>query len=82
VSRLGALEVFKLETAAKQDREDLRSNLELLREGHVCDASCARSQAVGLLDTKVLGAQSSREAGFPRNLQRTQIHQRSSPRRY
>jgi serine/threonine protein kinase len=42
--RLGALDVFKLETAAKQDREDLRSNLDLLREGHVCEASCARSQ--------------------------------------
>jgi serine/threonine protein kinase len=41
---LGALDVFKLDTAAKQDREDLRSNLDLLREGHVCDASCARSQ--------------------------------------
>jgi serine/threonine protein kinase len=43
--RLGALDVFKLETAAKQDREDLRSNLERLREAHVCDASCARSRA-------------------------------------
>ncbi len=45
-------------------------------------ASWKMPNKVGLLDTKVLGAQSSREAGFPRNLQRTQIHQRSSPRRY
>jgi hypothetical protein len=34
--RLGALDVFKLETAAKQDREDLRSNLELLIKGRPC----------------------------------------------
>jgi hypothetical protein len=40
--RSGALDVFKLETAARQDREDLRSNLDLLREAHVCDATCAR----------------------------------------
>ncbi|KAH9569032.1 hypothetical protein CY35_03G110900 [Sphagnum magellanicum] len=40
--RFGAHDVFKLQTAAKQDREDLRSNLDLLREGHICDASCAR----------------------------------------
>jgi serine/threonine protein kinase len=43
--RLGALDVFKLETAANQDRQDLRSNLDLLREGHVCDASCALPRA-------------------------------------
>ncbi len=49
--RLGALDVFKLETAAKKDREDLRSNLDLLSEGHVCDASCARP-----LDEKCLAA--------------------------
>jgi len=48
---LGALDVFKLETAAKQDREDLRSNLDLLREGHVCNASCAQP-----LDEKCLAA--------------------------
>jgi serine/threonine protein kinase len=52
--RLGALDVFKLETAAKQDREDLRWNLELLREGHVCDASCARSQAEKCLAARLL----------------------------
>jgi hypothetical protein len=53
--RLGALDVFKLETAAKQDREDLRSNLERLREGHVCGAGCARSQAEKCLAAKFLG---------------------------
>jgi serine/threonine protein kinase len=52
--RLGALEVFKLETAAKQDREDLRSNLELLREGHVCAASCARPLAEKCLAAQFL----------------------------
>ncbi|KAH8975640.1 hypothetical protein BDL97_01G169000 [Sphagnum fallax] len=39
--RLGAFDLFRLETAAKQDQEDLRWNLEL----HVCDASCVRSPA-------------------------------------
>jgi hypothetical protein len=53
--RLGALDVFKLETAAKQDREDLRSNLERLREGHVCGACCTRSQAEKCLAAKFLG---------------------------
>jgi hypothetical protein len=52
--RLGALDVFKLETAANQDREDLRSNLELLREGHVCGAGCARSQAEKCLAAQFL----------------------------
>jgi serine/threonine protein kinase len=42
---LDAFDLFKLETAAKQDREDLRSNLELLRHDHVCDGNCARSEA-------------------------------------
>jgi hypothetical protein len=52
--RLGALDVFKLQTAAKQDREDLSSNLEFLREGHVCGASCARSQAEKCLAARFL----------------------------
>jgi hypothetical protein len=43
--RLSVLDHFKLEAAANQDREDLRSNLELLKQGHVCDASCASSKA-------------------------------------
>jgi hypothetical protein len=43
--RLSFLDHFKLEAAANQDREDLRSNLELLSQGHVCDASCASSKA-------------------------------------
>jgi hypothetical protein len=42
--RLSVLDCFKLEAAANQDREDLRSNLELLSQGHVCDASCAGSK--------------------------------------
>ncbi len=52
--RLGALDVFKLETATKQDRENLRSNSELLREAHVCDAGCARSQAEKCLAARLL----------------------------
>ncbi len=43
--RLSVLDHFKLEAAANQDREDLRSYLELLSQGHVCDASCAMSKA-------------------------------------
>jgi serine/threonine protein kinase len=35
----------------------------------------------GFLDTKVLGTRSSRKAELAQNLQRTQIHQRSSPQR-
>ncbi len=42
--RLSVLDHFKLEAAANQDREDLRSYLELLSQGHVCYASCARSK--------------------------------------
>jgi serine/threonine protein kinase len=48
--RLGAFDLFRLETAAKQDQEDLRSNLEL----HVCDASCVRSPAEPCLAAHVL----------------------------
>jgi hypothetical protein len=43
--RLSVLDRFKLEAAAYQDREDLKSYLKLLSQGHVCDASCARSTA-------------------------------------
>ncbi|CAN5951241.1 unnamed protein product [Sphagnum jensenii] len=43
--RLSVLDHFKLEAAANQDLEDLRSKLELLRKGHVCDASCGSSTA-------------------------------------
>ncbi|KAH9560743.1 hypothetical protein CY35_06G123400 [Sphagnum magellanicum] len=43
--RLSVLDHFKLEAAANQDREDLKSSLKLLSQGHVCDASCARSKA-------------------------------------
>ncbi len=42
---LSVLDHFKLEAAANQDRKDLRSNLELLSQGHVCAASCASSEA-------------------------------------
>ncbi len=42
--RLGAEDLFKLQRAAIQDREDLRSNLERLKQGHVCDDSCELSQ--------------------------------------
>jgi hypothetical protein len=52
--RLDAFDLFKLETAAKQDREDLRSNLELLRHDHVCDDSCARSEAEECLAARFL----------------------------
>jgi hypothetical protein len=48
--RLGAFDLFRLETAAKQDQEDLRSNL----EPHVCDASCVRSPAKPCLAAHVL----------------------------
>jgi hypothetical protein len=43
--RLSLLDHFKLEAAANEDREDLRSFLELLSQGHVCDARCASSKA-------------------------------------
>jgi hypothetical protein len=43
--RLSLLDHFKLEAAANEDREDLRSFLELLSQGHVCDACCASSKA-------------------------------------
>ncbi len=43
--RLSVLDHFKLEAAANQDREDLKSYLKLLSQGHVWDASCARSTA-------------------------------------
>jgi hypothetical protein len=52
--RLDAFDLFNLETAAKQDREDLRSNLELLRHDHVCDDSCARSEAEECLAARFL----------------------------
>jgi hypothetical protein len=48
--RLGAFDLFRLETAAQQDQEDLRSNLKL----HVCDASCVRSPAGPCLAAHVL----------------------------
>jgi hypothetical protein len=52
--RLDAFDLFKLETAAKQDREDLTSNLELLRHDHVCDDTCARSEAEECLAARFL----------------------------
>jgi hypothetical protein len=48
--RLGAFDLFRLEIAAKQDQEDLRSNL----EPHVCDASCVRSPAEPCLAAHLL----------------------------
>jgi serine/threonine protein kinase len=48
--KLGAFDLFRLETAAKQDQEDLRWNLEL----HVCDASCVSSPAEPCLAAHVL----------------------------
>ncbi len=48
--RLGAFDIFRLETAAKKDQKDLRSNLET----HVCDASCVRSPAEPCLAAHVL----------------------------
>ncbi|CAM6047206.1 unnamed protein product [Sphagnum compactum] len=47
--RLSVLDHFKLEAAANQDREDLKSYLELLSQGHVCDATCASSKAENCL---------------------------------
>jgi serine/threonine protein kinase len=51
---LGAFDRFKLETAVSQDREDLRSKLELLRQGHVCDVKCVRSQTDPCLAAQLL----------------------------
>ncbi len=52
--RLGDFDRFKLEMASNQDRQNLRSNLELLRQGHVCDASCVRSQTEACLAAQLL----------------------------
>ncbi|CAK9254245.1 unnamed protein product [Sphagnum jensenii] len=52
--RLGAFDRFKLETAVSQDGEDLRSKLELLRQGHVCDVKCVRSQTDPCLAAQLL----------------------------
>ncbi|CAK9267646.1 unnamed protein product [Sphagnum jensenii] len=45
--KLSAFDLFKLERSSNQDRESLRSDLEHLRQGHVCDSSrevCLRLQ--------------------------------------
>jgi hypothetical protein len=52
--RLGAVDLFKLQRAAIQDREDLRSNLEPLKYGHVCDDSCEFSQTDSSLAAHLL----------------------------
>ncbi len=40
--------------ASNQDQQNLRSNLELLRQSHVCDASCVRSQTDACLAAQLL----------------------------
>jgi serine/threonine protein kinase len=52
--RLGAVDLFKLQRAAIQDREDLRSNLEPLKQGHVCEYSCELSQTDSSLAAHLL----------------------------
>ncbi len=52
--RLGAVVRFKLQRAAIQDREDLRSNLEPLKQGHVCDDNCEFSQTDSSLAAHLL----------------------------
>jgi hypothetical protein len=52
--KLGAVDLFKLQRAAIQDREDLRSNLEPLKQGHVCDDSCEFSQTDSSLAAHLL----------------------------
>ncbi len=52
--RLGAVDLFKLQRAANQDRNDLRSNLEALKQGHVCDGSCELSQTDSSLAAHLL----------------------------
>jgi hypothetical protein len=52
--RLGAVDLFKLQRAAIQDREDLRSNFEPLKQGHVCDDSCELSQTDSSLAAHLL----------------------------
>jgi len=52
--RLGAVDLLKLQRAAIQDREDLRSNLEPLKQGHVCDDSCELSQTDSSLAAHLL----------------------------
>jgi len=52
--RLGAVDLFKLQRAADQDRDDLRSNLEPLKQGHVCDGSCELSQTDSSLAAHLL----------------------------
>jgi hypothetical protein len=45
--KLSAFDLFKLERFSNQDRDSLRSDLEHLRQGHVCDSSrevCLRLQ--------------------------------------
>jgi len=58
--RLSVLDHFKLEAAANQDREDLRLNLKLLRQDHVCDSSCASSKAENCLAAQFLKKLNSR----------------------
>jgi serine/threonine protein kinase len=48
------VDLFKLQRAAIQDREDLRSNLEPLKQGHVCDDSCELSQTDSSLAAHLL----------------------------
>ncbi|KAH9549941.1 hypothetical protein CY35_10G046300 [Sphagnum magellanicum] len=52
--RLGAVDLLKLQRAANQDRDDLRSNLEPLKQGHVCDDSCELSQTDSSLAAHLL----------------------------
>jgi len=48
------VDLLKLQRAAIQDREDLRSNLEPLKQGHVCDDSCELSQTDSSLAAHLL----------------------------
>ncbi|KAH8949775.1 hypothetical protein BDL97_10G049300 [Sphagnum fallax] len=51
---LGALDLLDLQRAGNQDLDDLRSNLEPLKQGHVCDDSCELSQTDSSLAAHLL----------------------------
>ncbi len=63
--RLGAVDLFKLQRAAIQDLEDLRSNLEPLKRGHVCDDSCELSQTDSSLAAHLLQRLNSKPTPTP-----------------
>lgn len=55
--KLGAFDLFKLERASTLDRESFRSDLEDLRQDHVCDSSreaCVRFQTDACLAAQLL----------------------------